>query len=48
MIIVVVSFQLTDFVDKANFYVMAAVTFFRSDWPEIRSNAAMFTGKTVL
>ena len=40
--------QLSDFEDKTNFYVMGAVTFFRSDWPEIRSNAAMFTGKTVI
>ena len=33
-----------DFIDKMNFYLMAAVQFFRSVWPEVRSNAALFVG----
>ncbi|ELT91566.1 hypothetical protein CAPTEDRAFT_173785 [Capitella teleta] len=33
-----------DFVDKLNFYTMGNVSFFRSSWSEIRSNAAMFVG----
>ncbi|XP_012944683.1 maestro heat-like repeat-containing protein family member 1 isoform X2 [Aplysia californica] len=33
-----------DFPDKINFYVMGCVAFFKSAWPEIKSNAAMFTG----
>ncbi|KAL5022847.1 hypothetical protein ScPMuIL_002002 [Solemya velum] len=33
-----------DFTDKVNFYVMNCVSFFKSFWPEIKSNAALFTG----
>ncbi len=29
---------------KVNFYVMGNVSFFKSSWPDIRSNAAMFAG----
>ncbi|GFN92402.1 maestro heat-like repeat family member 1 [Plakobranchus ocellatus] len=35
-----------DFPSKINFYVMACVTFFKSAWPEIKSNAAMLIGET--
>ncbi|KAH9515723.1 Maestro heat-like repeat-containing protein member 1 [Bulinus truncatus] len=30
--------------EKINFYVMGCVSFFKSPWPEIKSNAAMFVG----
>ncbi|XP_064639982.1 maestro heat-like repeat-containing protein family member 1 isoform X2 [Lineus longissimus] len=33
-----------DFPDKVNFYVMGSASFFKSLWPEIQSNAAMFVG----
>ncbi|XP_041376876.1 maestro heat-like repeat-containing protein family member 1 [Gigantopelta aegis] len=33
-----------DFPEKVNFYVMACVSFFKSSWDEIKSNAAMFLG----
>ncbi|BFZ13379.1 hypothetical protein BsWGS_16418 [Bradybaena similaris] len=33
-----------DFPEKINFYVMGCVAFFRSSWPEIKSNAAMLIG----
>ncbi|RUS75918.1 hypothetical protein EGW08_016306 [Elysia chlorotica] len=33
-----------DFPVKINFYVMACVSFFKSAWPEIKSNAAMLIG----
>jgi len=33
-----------DLSDKINFYIMGGVTFFKSHWPEIRSNAAMLIG----
>ncbi|XP_025115241.1 maestro heat-like repeat-containing protein family member 1 isoform X3 [Pomacea canaliculata] len=33
-----------DFPEKVNFYVMGCVAFFKSSWPDIRSNAAMFVG----
>ena len=39
-----VFFQIHDFPEKLNFYVMGNVSFYKSSWPEIRSNAAMFTG----
>jgi len=29
---------------KVNFYVMNAVTFFKSMWPEVKCNAALFVG----
>ncbi|KAK6184716.1 hypothetical protein SNE40_007128 [Patella caerulea] len=33
-----------DFPEKINFYVMGCIAFFKSSWPEIKSNAAMFAG----
>ncbi|XP_013392835.1 maestro heat-like repeat-containing protein family member 1 isoform X1 [Lingula anatina] len=33
-----------DIPDKVNFYVMGCVSFFKSQWPEIKCNAAMFAG----
>ncbi|XP_069113199.1 maestro heat-like repeat-containing protein family member 1 isoform X7 [Argopecten irradians] len=33
-----------DFPDKVNFYAMGCVSFFKSPWPEIKSNAALFIG----
>lgn len=33
-----------DFPEKVNFYVMGCVSFYKSMWPEIKSNAALFTG----
>ena len=39
------SMQVQDFTDKVNFYVMNAVTFFKSMWPEVKCNAALFVGK---
>ncbi|CAL1544099.1 unnamed protein product [Lymnaea stagnalis] len=33
-----------DLKEKINFYVMGCVSFFKSPWPEIKSNAAMFIG----
>ncbi|XP_059158762.1 maestro heat-like repeat-containing protein family member 1 isoform X2 [Physella acuta] len=33
-----------DLKEKINFYVMGCVSFFKSTWPEIKSNAAMFIG----
>ncbi|ESO87809.1 hypothetical protein LOTGIDRAFT_234834 [Lottia gigantea] len=33
-----------DFPEKINFYVMGCISFFKSMWPEIKSNAAMFSG----
>ena len=38
-------FQIQDFPDKLNFYVMGNVSFFKSMWPEIKGNAAMFVGQ---
>ncbi|XP_033117617.1 maestro heat-like repeat-containing protein family member 1 isoform X2 [Anneissia japonica] len=35
---------IADFIQKINFFVMGNVSFFRSSWPEIRSNAAIFVG----
>lgn len=39
------TFKIDDFPDKVNFYVMGCVSFFKSFWPEIKSNAALFVGK---
>ena len=39
-------FKIQDFPDKLNFYVMGNVSFFKSMWPEIKGNAAMFVGKS--
>ncbi|XP_061166579.1 maestro heat-like repeat-containing protein family member 1 isoform X3 [Saccostrea echinata] len=36
--------MLDEFPDKINFYVMGCVSFFKSLWPEIKSNAALFVG----
>ncbi|XP_011410499.2 PREDICTED: maestro heat-like repeat-containing protein family member 1 [Amphimedon queenslandica] len=33
-----------DFTEKVNFYIMASVQFFKSMWPEVRGNAALFVG----
>lgn len=33
-----------DFPEKVNFYVMGCVSFYKSTWSEIKSNAALFTG----
>lgn len=33
-----------DFPEKVNFYVMNAVTFFKSMWAEVKCNAALFVG----
>ena len=38
-------FQVIDFIDRINFYLMTAVGFFKSAVPEIRSNAVLFVGK---
>lgn len=36
--------QLQGFPDKVNFYTMNSVNFFKSEWKEVRANAAMFAG----
>eukprot|EP00039_Didymoeca_costata_P018820 m.335101 g.335101 ORF g.335101 m.335101 type:complete len:1638 (-) comp17516_c0_seq1:85-4998(-) len=36
--------MINEFEDKINFYTMNNVNFFKSEWPEIKANAAMFTG----
>jgi hypothetical protein len=36
--------MIVDFDDKINFYTMNSVSFYKSEWPEIKANAAMFTG----
>ncbi|XP_069771217.1 maestro heat-like repeat-containing protein family member 1 isoform X2 [Narcine bancroftii] len=36
--------MIIDFPEKINFYIMGSVSFFKSTRPEIRGNAAMFTG----
>ena len=36
--------QVVDFSDKVNSYVMNAVMFFKSMWPEVKCNAALFVG----
>ncbi|KAL3859489.1 hypothetical protein ACJMK2_009708 [Sinanodonta woodiana] len=33
-----------DFPEKVNFYIMGCVAFFKSVWPEVKSNAALFAG----
>eukprot|EP00117_Sycon_ciliatum_P004055 scpid12251/ scgid8580/ HEAT repeat-containing protein 7A len=35
---------IADFNDKISFYAMGCVTFFKSMWPPIKANAAMFVG----
>lgn len=35
---------IADYTDKMNFYVMGCVTFFKSNWPDVRANAALFVG----
>lgn len=40
--------QVTDFTDKVNFYIMNAVTFFKSMWSQVKANAALLVGKTQL
>lgn len=37
--------QVTDFTDKVNFYIMNAVTFFKSMWSQVKANAALLVGK---
>ncbi|CAI8027043.1 Maestro heat-like repeat-containing protein family member 1 [Geodia barretti] len=34
----------TDFTDKVNFYIMNAVTFFKSMWSPVKANAALLVG----
>jgi hypothetical protein len=34
----------TDFTDKVNFYIMNAVTFFKSMWSQVKANAALLVG----
>ena len=36
---------MVDFKEKVPFYVMSNVTFFKSQWAEIRANAALYLGK---
>ena len=38
-------FQVINFIDRINFYLMTAVGFFKSAVLEIRSNAVLFVGK---
>ena len=38
--------KVSEFTDKVNFYVMSAVSFFKSMWPKIKSSAALFVGKS--
>ena len=40
------SFQVTEFTEKVNSYVMNSVMFYKSMWPEIKCNAALFVGKS--
>ena len=35
---------IAEFDDKINFYTMNNVNFFKSEWKEIKANAAIFTG----
>ena len=37
--------QVTDFTDKVNFYIMNAVTFFKSMWSQVKANAALLVGE---
>ena len=39
--------QVTDFTDKVNFYIMNAVTFFKSMWSPVKANAALLVGKNI-
>ena len=36
---------MTEFTEKVNSYVMNAVMFFKSMWPEVKCNAALFVGE---
>ena len=47
VIYLILCLQVTDFTDKVNFYVMNAVTFFKSMWSQVKANAALFVGKGV-
>ena len=38
--------QVADFTDKVNSYVMNAVMFFKSMWPEVKCNASLFVGRS--
>lgn len=40
--------QVTDFTDKVNFYIMNAVTFFKSMWSQVKANAALLVGKNTI
>ncbi len=37
--------QVADFTNKVNSYVMNSVMFFKSMWPEVKCNAALFVGE---
>jgi hypothetical protein len=37
-------FKINDFPEKVSFYIMNSVSNFKSQWPEIRSNAVLFAG----
>lgn len=39
-----ISLQVADFTEKVNSYVMNSVMFFKSMWPEVKRNAALFVG----
>ena len=39
--------KVTEFTDKVNFYVMSAVSFFKSMWPDVKSSAALFVGERI-
>ena len=39
-----VAFQIQDFEEKLNFYVMGSLNFFKSSWSELRGCAALFAG----
>jgi hypothetical protein len=45
MKICVFLFQIKDFSDKVDFYIMTCVTFFKSTRSEVQCNAAIFLGK---
>jgi len=36
--------MISDYLDKMNFYIMACISFFKSNWDDIRANAALFVG----
>ena len=39
------TFQIQDFEEKLNFYVMGCLNFFKSPWPELRGSAALCVGE---